>query len=212
MDVLDRMGKPDHPEEEYLERYVMKACKDQELDAIEAHLLLCEHCRARLYQAEEWVSLMKMALPLSPSRQRKPSWLERLQFPQRAGQFFAHPMAMAAGCVALLALLVAGPISMQRQRPSGEELVELTATRGQTAAIVHAGKVSRLHLDARDLVEPLEGQIVDLTGAPVWTEPITLEKPELRPTRPLKPGSYWVRINSRQGEHEILREFQIQVK
>lgn len=220
MDVLDRMGKQCHPEEDHLERYLMKVCSEQEAVAVKSHLLACEQCRARLNDVEDWVSLLKTAIPLGPNRLReKPGWRRAIRTPgewQILGaivQFFARPIGAAAGCAALAAILLAMPVLLRESAPD-EQLISLTATRGQHGSAPTASSHDRLRfrLDATDLAEPLEGQVVDVTGAVICTESITQANPELHVDRPLKPGLYWVRINSRQGEHANLREFRIEVK
>ena len=216
MDVLDRMGHRSHPEEDHLERYVMKTCSEQELEAIEEHLMACEQCRARLYQAEEYVALWKIAVPLGPSRRRITRWRQTLASVPAAimSQWIAQPMAVAASCAALAAVLLAAPL-LFRQTAPGEEFLTLAATRGQhaDAPVSSSAKLLRLRLDTTDLSgEPLEGQVVDVSGSSVWTELITQAHPELKLDRTLKPGVYWVRINSRQGDHANLREFRIEVR
>src|SRR5450755_1617876 len=104
MDVLDWMGNHDHhPDEDYLERYVMKTCSEQETERIEGHLLVCEQCRTRLYEAEEWVVLMKTALPLGPRRVKTPAWRSAFV------QLFSRPVIMA-GCVAMAVALCAATV------------------------------------------------------------------------------------------------------
>ena len=206
MDVLDRMGNKGHPEEDYLERYVMKTCSERESNAIEEHLLVCEHCRARLYAAEEWVSLMKTALPLGPNRLRIPRWRESI------GQLFTRPMTIAAGCAAMVTIMLSASLLL-RETPLEEQWVTLAATRGeQPDPTVDSHKLLRLRLDTTDLVEPMEGQIVDAIGAPVWTQLITPSSPDIKLDRTLQPGKYWVRINSREGGHRNLREFPLSIR
>ena len=207
MDVLDRMGNTGHPEEDHLERYAMKTCSHQELEVIEDHLLACENCRARLYDAEEWVSLMKMALPLAPNRQRIPRWRQAI------GQLFTRPMPIAAGCAAMATILFAASLLL-REAPLEEQWVTLASTRGeqQPYPTGDSHKLLRMRLDTTDLVEPLEGQIVNSIGDPVWNQPITASSSEIRLDRALQPGQYWIRINSREGNHPNLREFLLRVR
>ena len=207
MDVLDRMGHQGHPEEDHLERYVMRICSAQEAGVIEAHLPDCEPCRVRLYDAEEWVSLMKTALPLGPTHRTAVHW--RLSI----GQLFTRPGTLAAGCMALAAILVIAP-SLLRDRAVHEEFVMLSATRGgpvqPPAGSSH--NLLRLHLDVTGLEEPLDGQVVDESGGVVWSQPVTATNPEIMLDRPLKPGDYWVRVNSREQTHANLREFSLHVE
>jgi hypothetical protein len=208
MDVFDRMGSQGHPEEDYLERYVMKTCSEQELVAIEEHLLICEQCRARLSCAEEWVLLMKSALPLSPPPKRVPRWHLSI------GQLFTRPIAMAAGCAALAAILLATPLLL-RERPVQEELVPLSASRGganQGDPAADSHRFLRLRLDVTDLAEPLQGQVVDDAGGIVLSQAISLSNPDLKLDQRLKPGTYWVRVNSGAGDHSTLREYSLRVR
>ncbi len=208
MDVLDRMGKTGHPEEDYLERYVMNSCTEQETNAIEEHLLVCENCRVRLYGVEEWVSLMKTAIPLGPTRKRVPRWRQALgDLRGWQGEFFAHPMGMAAGCAALAAVLIAAPILL-REQPLQEETVALAATRGVHAEpSADSRHLLRLKIDTTGLVAPMEGQIVDATGQLVMSQPLTETAAQMKLDRPLKPGTYWVRVNSGAAGKPTLREF-----
>ena len=205
MDALDRMGYHGHPEEDCLERYVMKTCTKQENGTIENHLLECEQCRARLSDADEWVSLMKIALPLGPARPRVPR-----RWRLATAQMWSHPAAMAGGA-ALAVILLAAPLLL-REPVSREEFVLLSATRGGADQWAHANTLLRLRLDTTGLVEPFEGQIADDKGGIVWSQPISSSSPELKLDRKLKPGVYWVRINSLEGAHPNLREFSLRVK
>lgn len=206
MDVLDRMGNPGHPEEDYLERYVMKTCTEQETDAIEEHLLICEDCRARLYGVEEWVSLMKTAIPLVPERRRVPRWRQTMEL------LFTRPMVLATGCVAFAAIVLTAPLLL-RPGPPEEEWVTLAATRGtHTESAADSRHLLRLRVDTTGLVSPIEGQVVDATGELVMNVALTVASAEMKLDRQLKPGVYWVRINSGVGGKPTLREFRLPIK
>ena len=208
MDVLDRMGNQGHPEEDYLERYVMKTCSERELDAIEEHLLICEQCRDRLDYAEEWVSLMKSALPLGPTRKKEPHWHILI------GQLFTRPVSLATGCAAMAAIFLAAPLLL-REPPGLEELISLSASRGgpeQATQAADSHRLLRLRLDLTDLVAPLQGQVVDEVGGIVWTQTISAWNPNLKLVRPLQPGMYWVRVNSGASDHRTLREYSLRVR
>jgi len=218
MDILDRMGNQGHPEEDYLERYVMKTCSEPEVDAIESHLFDCEQCRNRLYCAEEYVALMKSAVPLGPSRRKLPKWRTALS-PVLSGQFLAlpRPVAVWAGCGALAALLFAAPLLM-RQNAGADELVSLTATRGggsseeASTAVAHSRNHLILSPDTTGLVGPLEIEVVDANGASVFSHPIAAGSTRVGIEHRLKPGQYWVRINSGAADHANLREYELRVE
>ncbi len=208
MDVFDRNGPQGHPEEDYLERYVMKTCSEPELDAIEEHLWICEQCRDRLDYAEEWVSLMKLAVPLGPKRKKEIHWHILI------GQLFTRPVSLAVGCAAIAAVFWATPLLL-RKPPPQEELISLSASRGgpeQASQPADSHRLLRLRLDLTDLASPLQGQVVDEAGGIVWTQPISASNPELKPARPLQPGTYWVRVNSSVGDYRTLREYSLRVR
>ncbi len=201
MDVLDRMGQHGHPEEDHLEKYVMKTGTQQEADAVEEHLLLCAPCRVRLYQAEEWVALMKATLPGRPSRRRVP-------LPDFA-QWFARP-AVLTGCAAMVVAVCAAVLMLRDPLGGGEELVRLEATRGAASgAQATARKRLTIQMDTTGLTAPLQAQIVDSRGKPVLTRDLDAARPEWKLDRALPPGMYWVRIHS---GSEMLREFGLEIR
>jgi hypothetical protein len=210
MDLLDRMGNQGHPEEDHLERYVMKTCSEIETQQLEEHLLVCEDCRIRLYAAEEWVALMKSALPLGPKRQILPRW--RIAFGQ-IGQTLTRPVALA-GCVAFVVILCAAP-TLLRQQTEDDEVVTLSATRGgadQAISTVSSRRRLILEPDVNGLKGPLELEIVDSAGTPLFSQLLSGESPRVKLNRRLKTGTYWVRINSAESEHTNLRESGLRVQ
>lgn len=207
MDLLDRMGHQGHPEEDYLERYVMKTCSEPEMEAIEEHLLVCEQCQTRLHCAEEWVALMKSALPLGPKRSRVPRW------PFKFDYVLTRPFALA-GCAAIVVLLCAAPFVM-RESPQEDQLVALSATRGaeeQGAALAKSGNHLILAPDVTGLVGPLVLEVVDSSGTVVFTRALATADPRVRLEHRLKPGQYWVRINSAEADSPNLRESSLRVE
>jgi len=214
MDAFDRMGNVGHPEEDILERYVMKICSEPEVDAIEDHLLVCEHCRNRLYCAEEWVALMKSAVPLGPSRPKAPQW--HLPFGPLAVAIPAIPRpALLAAFGALAALLIAGPILVE-DRLATDQVVALSASRGgapgQTSAMASSWNRLVLEPDTTGLAGPLEIRVVDGTGAVLFSHPLSPAGEQVRLNRKLKPGRYWVDINSAGADHANLREFELRIQ
>ena len=52
-----------HPDENTLESYVMKRLAPSDDDAVFVHLLVCEQCRIRCGEAEEFVATLRAILP-----------------------------------------------------------------------------------------------------------------------------------------------------
>ena len=207
MDVLDRMGQQGHPEEDHLERYVMKTCSDQEKDRLEEHLLICEHCQDRLYSAEEWVALMKSAMDFGPKRFPLPRW--RLNF----GQNLTRPVTLA-GFGAIVLMLCVAP-ALVREKSGDDEIVALSANRGggdQVIATANSHKHLILKPDFTGLVGPFQFDVVDSGGASVFSQSLAGSAIEVRLDRELTPGTYWVRINSAAPGHITLRESGLRIQ
>ena len=207
MDVIGRMGNKGHPEEDYLERYALNRCSEQEIDAIEEHLLFCAPCRDIVTGTDQLVLDLKAgfaALPKQPPRSR---WRDRFRIP------WPRPMAMGAALAAVAVMAIAIPALWRVYTPV-EDVVSLTATRGdaRTPQFLNARHLLHLQLDTTDLVGPLECQIVTLDGVPVWRQAIPQTDAKVTPPRGLGAGVYWVRINSAETDHATLREFKIELQ
>jgi hypothetical protein len=165
----------------------MKSCTDRENLDIEEHLQICEHCHSRFHQAEEWVALMKIAIPLGPmpSRASPSGWrlsVERL---------LSKPL-VAAGYAAVAIALCASPLLMLRNRFAGEEVVLLAATRGGADSgppTASSRNRLRLRIDTTDLDGPLEAQIVDASGTTVASSTLAASNPEVVLDHKLERGS-----------------------
>jgi hypothetical protein len=192
----------------------MKSCSETEKEAVEKHLLVCELCRVRLQKAEEWVALMKFAIPLGPKRHFLPSWHLIVGQIRQIGQSMTRPVVLT-GCAALTIILCAAPLLLREQRAS-DEVVSLSATRGgNEQAIATASSHRRLILepDISGLAGPLKLEVVDAAGAPLFSQPLPGgSPPRVRLDRRLKPGTYWVRINSAEAGHTNLRESGLRVQ
>jgi hypothetical protein len=96
-----------------------------------------------------------------------------------------------------------------RDPPAAEERVHLYAMRGAPSeAISQASSHHRLilRLDTSGLSGPMEAQIVDAIGTPIFSSPVSGPSPEVKLERTLSSGLYWVRINSAADGHRTLRE------
>jgi hypothetical protein len=208
-----QLGSIPHPVEETLERYVMKTCTPKEIEDIEDHLFVCEHCQKRLGPIEEWVSLMKVALPMGPRElPATPLWRRPIAWIPLA-RLRSAPLGLAmAGAAVLLAL---SPFWL-RDRPSSYGAVQtvvLSANRGgasDTMFTAKAGSLIKLQFPAADLIGPLELAVVDGTGAPVFSTRLQNAGDTVPLPAKLNPGVYWVRLN-RIEDHQLLRETGLRV-
>src|SRR5450432_3030556 len=191
---IDQLGKIPHPAEETLERYAMKACASREVEALEEHFLFCEPCRGRLERAEEWVTLMKVALPMGPRRMPAPVW-------RRPMALFDMTPKHIALAVCGLAMLCTPLLLLNRPNvfDSGPDpqIITLTATRGGTdEALATASADSRLALQVSpaDLTGPAEIVVVDTNGAQVYALTVHSAAQPIPLPGKLKAGTYWVRL------------------
>ncbi len=201
----------DHPSEETLELYVMARLPETDEARVEEHLLVCEECRDRVQEAEDYVQAMQTALaelenqPAErPFRRRGPFGLPRLAW---AGSL------AAAAALAVVLILPKGP--------GGAEPVQLklTALRGETALtapVAPEGRALKLRLDAEGLEAPApyEVRVVDAGGRERFAAVAKPVNGALAFDLPggLPAGRYWVRIFE-PGRPEVpLREFGFRVE
>jgi hypothetical protein len=55
------MFEDDHPLRDQLEAYALGRTAPEDLERIETHLLICEHCQGEVSQTEEYFRAMKRA-------------------------------------------------------------------------------------------------------------------------------------------------------
>jgi hypothetical protein len=198
--------EPDqHPDEEQIERYAMGALQEQEADRLEEHLLLCQDCRRRLAEADEYIPAMKGA-----------AW--EITREEYAGE--SRPRRWVFRLIPAVAALfvVVAAVSFLRTRQSRLDpaLVPLQAMRGVEApAAAPSGKPLRLQLDLTGLPasESYTVEMVDRRGNPVWRGPVTRPREGLEAAAsvPAKPaGIYFVRVYLPSGE--LLREYAMEIR
>lgn len=214
MDALDRDDKTGHPSEEYLERYTMRMCSAAEADTLEEHLLICEQCRGRLAHAEEWVSLMKSALPLGPKASPSPGWRETLKH-FLAVPISLKPWALAGAAALTIALLGIPALRLKPTLLQEEQSVSLETTRGAAPreSAASTGRPLKLLFDVAGLPGGAkEVTIVDTSGQNHWTGPLPEGQSTLALRASLPSGKYWVRLATPQPERRQLREFALVVQ
>jgi anti-sigma factor RsiW len=206
-EVGDMPWRADHVTEEDLEQYCLGGLAEDRCARLEEHLLLCEPCRDRLTETENFVASMRQAsrqwskehvaegtAGVAASRTWRQSWPGQLA-----------PMVIAALLVVCAVVWFGRHSSVPAPPPLA---VELTAVRGAAPGQAPAGRPLLLELDLTGLSngQPFAGEVVDASGARVAQFPVGA------PARleALPPGGYFVRIYKSSGE--LLREYALTVK
>jgi hypothetical protein len=197
----------DHVTEDDLEQYCLGGLAEVRYARLEEHLFLCETCRERLTETENFVGAMREASRQLPeeheeecaavivaSRPWRQSWPGRLA-----------PMSIAA------LLLVCAAVWFGRHSGVPAPLpftVELTAVRGAAPGPAPAGRPLLLKLDLTGLGDgqPFAGDVVDASGSRVAQ--FSVGATVL--LKALPPGGYFVRIHKTSGE--LLREYALALK
>ncbi len=200
-----------HPSEDALELYVMDRLGEEEQARLEEHLLLCEECRGRVQETEDYVRAMQTALrelelENSGSQAAEKASEDRARSSSLRRLVWAGPLAAVAAAILLVFLPGSQP---------GAAAVELwlTAYRSQIAVETKApeNRTLVLHLDVEGLVPSpsYDVQVVDAEGDLRFSSAAKASDARLTVTLPggLPAGRYWVRVY-RPGERETpLREF-----
>lgn len=190
-----------HQPEEQLELYVLGRLPESEAALVEEHLLACDSCRESAEELQEYAVAMRSALeePV-PVRETSP-WLAWLRQPR-----FVLGTAFAA-------LLVAIGISWfgGTARVPAMATLELAAMRGEMPSVAQAKSTTLKLLDAPSGSETLRLELVDGTGAGIWTgnSPAVTPLEATIPQR-LSPGDYFVRLYNPTGK--LLHEYGFRVE
>ena len=182
-----------HIDPEDVERYSLGHTSPAETADVEEHLLVCDECRGKVEQADEFAIAMKAAAGIDRSR-TKPRWK-------------LIPVLATAAC-----LMVAATVALRWQGNRQPAFaVNLAATRANPSAVAApAGRALELHPDLTGLpVRPsYRMEMVDQNGTPVW-------RGEFNPAQKAAmvegqaAGVYFVRISTAGGE--LLREYGLEI-
>jgi len=189
-----------HMDPDEMERYSLGNTSEDELAGLEEHLLVCESCRSRIDETDQYVASMTRAA----------AEFRRLDSPARANWNVAHMfrlLALAAGII-----IVAGLAWRWFGSPQAMFAVNLIATRANgSESIAPAGRPLQLHPDLTGLAPApsYRVEVVDAGGAQVWRG--DLVSPHDSVSVPHQPaGTYFVRIYSAAGT--LLREFGLEIR
>ena len=188
-----------HADAADLESYSMGTSSVEETARIEEHLLICEDCRNRLREGEDFLNSMQVAARQS---RRDETTAER------RGWKFPAWLPVLAACA--LVLIV---VAIYAVRPAAPAVaVSLTALRGSGAgSIAPAGRELTLQPDLTGLpdVPAYRLEIVDRTGRSVRLA--ALPRTQAAVTVPgLGAGQYFVRLYPPAGN--LLREYGLEIR
>jgi len=196
----------EHPSEDALERFLLHQSPETELETLEAHVLACPSCVARLEMLETQIAATKVAL-----RELQAEAPEKASGQKHAWKsWFRVPALSFAGAAAVVALCIAAFLPAQ---------VNLSAQRGtEMAALAPEWRPLAMHLNANDLADgPVTVQVVNRQGTEIWngTTLIRHEQAEVSIGRMTESGTYLLRLYepARQGQTgDLLREYTFRVK
>ncbi|MBL8176174.1 MAG: hypothetical protein JNK48_15965 [Bryobacterales bacterium] len=211
------MNYLDHLHEDTLEAYVMGKLPENDINSLEDHLLLCEHCQARTREVElDWKA---RRIALQRVREREGSRLSVFHAVWEG--MFGSPakktgwaMACATAAVAMFLL-----VPSAQENSFSYRNVDLSSMRGgkDLSAPVQPDERLRLHLDLAELdqLSVYRVVIVNASGDLVWeaeqTNPGDNKLVVAVPKR-LVSGTYWVRLLDRSASRRLLREYPLQLQ
>jgi hypothetical protein len=197
-----------HPSDDDLEQYSLGRLGEEQAAPLEEHLLVCETCRGRVEEFDEFVAAMRAALRETAHEGPAPArstallkWLAAVPKPAWAG-------AMAA----VLAAVLLAP--WRQPTPAEPYAVQLEALRAAMSAVAPAGRPLVLTVDftGLELGRDYRIELVDAFGGGVWSGSVrpSGERAAVALGRSLPRGQYWVRISEPSGE--LLREFGLSIE
>jgi hypothetical protein len=221
-----------HPDDEALERFLLRHSDDQELEILETHILACDTCITRLEALELQIADMKAALSASEEK-RIQNELDTARAPRK--NWFGLPTlswAGAAACGVLALGLTVIPHVLRKSQPasngsspvtdfalcSGSDRdVNLATCRGSESATLPGNHPLNLRVATTDIPQgPVDVQVVNGSGDEVWQGQTTVkeERAEVRLPPLSASGPYFLRFYARSAgtERELLREFRFEVK
>lgn len=222
-----------HATEELLEEYSFGRIREPQLGWLEEHLLICPRCQGALDDIDEYKVFMKAGLAFFESERRDAAGALNstalADFPGRpaAGlrnaisHHFPGPRIPATKHLLAAAWLfvLAGSAGVWRMQSSVETApvatIGLIALRGGAGDVAPApsGRPLELVFNRRDLPADLSywAEVVHSSGRQMWSGSVRIADQNLsiRVDRPLRAGTYWVRLYSSTGQ--LLREFGLSV-
>jgi hypothetical protein len=190
-----------HIPENDLEIYSTGALPEESAARVERHLLICEICRRRLVEAEEYLTAVKQAVRHLP-RQERGHW--RWSFPRLIPAF----AALAVLAIAVVALPV---IRRGETAPFPVSLRTMRGPASQTAGPSRRPLLLELDLTGLAASPSYRVELVDGSGDKIWqggcnsggaTASVAVP--------PQKRGTYFVRVALPSGQ--ALREYELELR
>ena len=202
-----RQGDDRHLDDGELEQYSMGNLPESESGAFEEHLLVCEHCRLRLQETDEYAASMRGAA--AEFRSRQPQAASK---PQRWR--LGRLRLISAGAALAALVFVIGWRSGSLDLAGPPFAVSLEATRGAANsgwAPADTWLLVRLDLAGLPYFPSYRLQMVDAAGAAVWQGTAKAHDAKVESKIPqTKAGTYFIRVYSPAGE--LLREFGLKTR
>jgi hypothetical protein len=139
------ISEDNHPTDNALEEYVFQRLSENQIEAMEIHMLACESCVDRLEGLELHIATLKCALGSSQAEQT--AGIPELQ--PRNWNWRPMPQVSWILVAALITMCVAPLHIARRSRPASE--VSLHAYRGSDVDSVPQGRSVLLHFRRRGL-------------------------------------------------------------
>jgi hypothetical protein len=198
----------DHPHEDALERFLLGQSEEEELEAVETHLMACEACVTRLETLEFDIAATKVALQIMRSEEAKK--LEAVPTRGWTAWFTAPRLSWVGVAMAACAILITVAAAPRE--------VTLAAYRGTESISVLEWRPLQMHLKAIDIpAGPVGIEVVNSRGATIWQGQAAAKNDNIDVRVPpiTKDGTYYLRvysIASNNAPGELQREFSLTAK
>lgn len=199
-----RHARNGHPSADLLELYCLGRLQDADCASLEEHLLICASCQDQLAELDLFVTSFRAAASTPPPQARP----EPGVWNWRPALNWALP---AVAAIAITAFYSLNPL--QPSIRDVEQTVVLESLRGaKLSTKAGANRPLRLMVPAEDMTGPVEGRLVDSSGAELWRGPAVIEGSSLtlHIAGGLAPGRVWLRLFTPGGE--LHREFALEVE
>lgn len=202
-DFVELPGYPGlHPSEDALELYALQRLAEEDEAPLEEHLLICEKCRNRLEEMDEFVAAMRAALEHKPAAQP-------VALPKRMPR-----LAWAGVLVAAAILALALPLWRRAEPPREVVLRSWRGAAGAGDAQVPAAAPLAVRLAGEGLPERprYRVEVVDDWGQSIHEEMLVASRLTLFLNSGLAAGHYWVRVFDPSDAGLPLREYSLTVE